>query len=74
MISPDALLASLPPLGAHARASFVVAQSGLTMAQAWGSLAILCCDGKATVEDGMVTRGRAPGWPKRNRQRGQERG
>lgn len=74
MISPDVLLASLPPLGVHVRASHVITQSGLPLAQAWCALAIPCCEGRAAVIDGWVTVGREAGRPKRNRQRGQERG
>lgn len=48
----------LPPPGAHVRARFLIASSGLPYAVAWGNLAILCCEGKATVSDGWVTRGR----------------
>ena len=53
-----AILAALPPPGAHVRARFLVASSGLPYATAWGNLAILCCEGKATVAGGWVTRGR----------------
>jgi len=59
MTSRSLVLAALPPLDARVRAAYVVEQSGLPMAQAWGALAILCCEGLATVEGGMVTRGRA---------------
>lgn len=58
MNARDAILAALPPLGAHVLASHVIASSGLPYAVAWGNLAVLCCEGKATVSDGWVTRGR----------------
>ena len=45
-------------MGAHVLASHVIASSGLPYAVAWGNLAVLCCEGKATVSDGWVTRGR----------------
>ena len=58
MNARDTICAALPPLGAHVLASHVIASSGLPYAVAWGTLAVLCCEGKATVCDGWVTRGR----------------
>jgi hypothetical protein len=58
MTAREAICAALPPLGAHVLASHVIASSGLHCAVAWGNLAVLCCEGKATVSDGWVTRGR----------------
>lgn len=48
----------LPPYGARARADGLVRDSGLPEQRAWGELAILCCEGIATVTNGWVTRGR----------------
>lgn len=58
MTARETILAALPPPGAHVLASRVIASSGLPYAVAWGNLAILCCEGKATVADGWVMRGR----------------
>lgn len=58
MTAFETIVAALPPPGAHVLASHVIASSGLPYAVAWGNLAILCCQGLATVSDGWVTRGR----------------
>lgn len=58
MSARETIRAALPPLGAHVLASNVIASSGLPYAVAWGNLAILCCEGRATVSDGWVMRGR----------------
>jgi hypothetical protein len=58
MTAREAICAALPPLSAHVLASHVIAFSGLPYAVAWGNLAILCCENKATVADEWVARGR----------------
>ena len=39
------LLALLPPVGARVRACHVVERGGLSTALAWGTLAIMACEG-----------------------------
>ena len=57
----------LPPYGARVRADGLIRSSGLPLQRAWGELAILCCDGAATVRDGWVTRGRDVAAPARQK-------
>ncbi len=54
----DRVAQKLPPYGAHVLAEGFVKVTGLPEARAWAALAVLCCEGVATVRDGWVTRGR----------------